>query len=31
MINANKIDRKFLEDLEYKDNIFPELDYRGYT
>ena len=29
-INNNYIDEGFLSDLEYKDNIFPELDYRVY-
>ncbi len=31
MINDKKIDRKFLEDLEGRDNIFPELDYKVYA
>jgi len=29
-INANAIDEFYLSDLEYKDNIFPDLDYRVY-
>ena len=31
MINEKKIDKKFLEDLESRDNIFPELDYKVYA
>ncbi|MBN1913291.1 MAG: DUF1957 domain-containing protein [Candidatus Omnitrophica bacterium] len=27
-IKANSIDEKWLSDIEYKDNIFPEIDYR---
>lgn len=30
MINAGRIDEKWLADVESKDNIFPELDYRVY-
>ncbi|MHB8174835.1 MAG: glycoside hydrolase family 57 protein [Nitrospirota bacterium] len=31
MITEKRIDRKFLEDLEGRDNIFPELDYKVYA
>lgn len=31
MITDRKVDGRFLEDLEYRDNIFPEIDYRVYT
>ncbi len=31
MISEKKIDTKFLEDLESRDNIFPELDYKVYA
>jgi len=27
-INSNSIDENWLSDIEYKDNIFPEIDYR---
>ena len=27
---GNKMDEKFLSDLEEKDNLFPQLDYRFY-
>jgi 1,4-alpha-glucan branching enzyme len=27
---GNKVDEKFLSDLEEKDNLFPQLDYRSY-
>ncbi len=29
-IKAGKIDEDWLRDIEYKDNIFPEIDYRVY-
>ena len=29
-LNSNKIDKKFLEEIEAKDNIFPDIDYRIY-
>ena len=31
MIINKRVDRTILEDLEYRDNIFPELDYRSYV
>ena len=30
-IMGNRIDPKWLEELEAKDNIFPHLDYRIYS
>jgi len=27
-IKSDSIDEKWLSDIEYKDNIFPEIDYR---
>jgi len=27
-IKANSIDEEWLSDIEYKDNIFPDIDYR---
>jgi 1,4-alpha-glucan branching enzyme len=30
MIINRKVDMRFLEDLEYRDNIFPEIDYKSY-
>ncbi len=27
-INSNSIDEQWLSDIEYKDNLFPEIDYR---
>ena len=29
-LNSGKIDKKFLEEIELKDNIFPDIDYRIY-
>ncbi len=29
-LNSGKIDKKFLEDIEIKDNIFPDIDFRIY-
>jgi 1,4-alpha-glucan branching enzyme len=31
MITRGRVDRGFLEDLEYRDNIFPDIDYRAYA
>lgn len=31
MVSENTIDEKFLADLEWRDNIFPALDYRLYA
>ena len=30
-IRANRIDEEWLRDIEYKDNLFPEIDYRAYA
>lgn len=30
-IKANHIDETWLNDLEYRDNIFPDIDYRVYA
>jgi 1,4-alpha-glucan branching enzyme len=30
-IKSNHIDGGFLSDIEYKDNLFPDIDYRMYT
>lgn len=30
-INRNQIDQDWLEEIEWRDNIFPEIDYRVYT
>ncbi|MFH1824537.1 MAG: 1,4-alpha-glucan branching protein domain-containing protein [Candidatus Firestonebacteria bacterium] len=30
MINSNSIYEKWLSDIEYKDNIFPDIDYKMY-
>ena len=30
-IKANRIDEAWLADIEWKDNIFPEIDYRVHT
>ena len=30
-IQANSLDIPYLQDLEYRDNIFPDLDYRLYS
>jgi len=30
MIKGNHVETRLLEELEYKDNIFPEVDYRAY-
>jgi len=29
-IKNNRIDETHLKDLEYRDNVFPEMDYRAY-
>ena len=29
-LNSNKIDRKFLKEIEEKDCVFPDIDYRIY-
>jgi 1,4-alpha-glucan branching enzyme len=29
-IEGNRIDEQWLSDIEYKDNVFPEIDYRVY-
>jgi len=29
-IRNNSIDENYLNDLEYRDNVFPEMDYRAY-
>ena len=29
-LNSNKIDKKFLKEIEEKDPIFPDIDYRIY-
>jgi len=29
-IKNNRIDQDYLNDLEYRDNVFPEMDYRAY-
>jgi 1,4-alpha-glucan branching enzyme len=31
MITRGRVDKNFLEDLEYRDNIFPAIDYRAYA
>ena len=30
-IKENKIDKKYLKDIELKDDIFPDIDYRIYS
>jgi 1,4-alpha-glucan branching enzyme len=30
-INSNSIDENWLSDIEYRDNIFPEVDFRMYS
>ena len=30
-INGNSIDERWLSDIEYRDNIFPGIDYRMYA
>ncbi len=30
-INSNSIDEKWLSDIEYRDNVFPEIDFRMYS
>jgi len=30
-INSNSIDEKWLSDIEYRDNLFPEMDFRVYS
>jgi 1,4-alpha-glucan branching enzyme len=30
-ISSNSIDEKWLADIEYRDNLFPEIDYRMYA
>ena len=30
-ISSNSIDEKWLSDIEYRDNLFPEIDYRMYS
>ena len=29
-LNSGKIDQNYLSEIEYKDNIFPEIDYKVY-
>jgi 1,4-alpha-glucan branching enzyme len=29
-VRGNKVDERFLSDLEEKDNLFPQMDYRLY-
>jgi 1,4-alpha-glucan branching enzyme len=31
MIESGKVDQKWLRETEYRDNIFPEIDYRVYA
>lgn len=31
MICGGRVDRSFIEDLEYRDNIFPDIDYRAWA
>jgi len=30
-IRANRIDESWLSDIEYKDNLFPDINYRVYA